>query len=1123
MEEIMRLAFFRSIRTHLLILVFIAALPALVIIFFEGWDRSRYEIERAKSDALQIVLNFSYDHERAMESARQFLISLAKVPDIQNLNAQASNNHLSKLLKQNPSYSTLFVVNDLGFVYATGLPPLPQTPFSVRERRYFQEVVRLKDFSVGEYAICPVVKRPVLHFAYPLIGADGRFIGAVVLSLDLDRYAKMFPMDRLPADSNLSVSDYKGIVLYRYPGKEDNIPKPEAADVYNKMSSQKTEGIFMYTDTDKILRLNAFKRFSLSEKDPPYLYIRVGIPEGKALFYARRTQLVMYIFLFTAVAGIMIVAWFLGGAVIVKRLRKLVDVSRSLGHGDLKVRTGLEYSTDELGGLAKTIDEMAEGFERKHAELYEAENDSKIIAEEWKITFDSITDSIMILDINFKIIRANKATIDFFKIPLERIIGASCFLFMHNEDRPFNECPFKRMMETKMHTETEIFEKGRGVWLEVSADPILNSTGDIIAVVHIAKDITNRKNSEQALHESENKFRHLAEKSIAGIYLIQDMSFKYVNDKYAEMLGYTTDEIIDKINPFDLIYPEDRHVLEENTRKRYIGEDPSSHLIFRHVKKDKSIITVETYSSRTIYEGKQAVIGTILDITDRKRAEEELKYEKMRFQTLVDNAPFGMILIDKDKKISYINPKFKELFGYDLADIPDAAALFVKAFLVLEFGERDDFKGINGSVDVMMVHPTQRSFTVKTKDGSKKEMNFISMQLSAGENFICCEDITERKRLEAQLFQSQKMEAIGTLAGGVAHDFNNLLMGILGYTSIMLLDIKKNDPNYERLKIIEGEVQSGANLTKQLLGFARGGKYELTTNSINDILEKSSDLFGRTKKEIKIYKKFADDLMNVDADRVQIEQVFLNIFLNAWQAMPNGGELYLDTSNFIVAEYQTGLTALPSGKYVKISITDTGIGMDEAIQRRVFEPFFTTKEMGMGTGLGLASAYGIIKNHGGTITVYSEKGKGTTFNIYLPASEKKPEDHKAIPKEVLMGTETILLVDDQDAIIDVGIAMLRTLGYTVLSAKDGKSALEIFNNNKEKINLVILDMIMPVMSGADTYEALKNINPDIKVILSSGYSMEEQALHILERGCNGFIQKPFNLSDLSRKIREIID
>jgi len=282
-------------------------------------------------------------------------------------------------------------------------------------------------------------------------------------------------------------------------------------------------------------------------------------------------------------------------------------------------------------------------------------------------------------------------------------------------------------------------------------------------------------------------------------------------------------------------------------------------------------------------------------------------------------------------------------------------------------------------------------------------------------------------------------------------------------------------------------------------------------------------MFGRTKKEISLYRRFEKNLWTVEVDRGQVEQVYLNLFVNAWQAMPGGGKLYLDTQNIILNEIQCSLYSLKPGKYVKVSITDTGVGMDEATKQRAFEPFFTTKGMGRGTGLGLASTYGIIKNHGGTINLYSEKGKGTTFTIYLPASEKVPIEEKMILGEVLGGTETILFIDDQDIIIKVGKEMLNALGYKVLLAKSGKEALEVFEKNKEKIDLVILDMIMPVMSGGEVYNMLKNISPHIKVILSSGYSMEGQAAEILKRGCNGFIQKPFNVGDLSKKIREVLD
>ncbi len=371
----MRFPFFKTIRTHLLLIVLISVLPALAIMIYSGVRERSHAVDMAKSDALQVVKNFSYDHERAVESTRQFLMTLARVPDIRKMNAAASNDLLSQLLKQNPLYSTLFVVTAEGFVHATGLPPLPPKPIGVLQRRYFQEIVRSNDFSVGEYAICPAVKRPVLHFAYPIKDDNGRFKGAVALSLDLARYAKMFPMDKLPQGSTLSLSDYKGVQLYRYPGKEDNLPKREDAPVIQKMLSRDEEGVFTYTGPDSVSRLNAYKRFQLQPRESPYLFMRIGIPEGKALMPAKTALLTNVLLLLLAVVGIMFVAWFLGNATIVKRLGVLVDASRKLERGDLKTRTALDYQRDELGELSKAFDEMAEALEKRNMERQQAEEE----------------------------------------------------------------------------------------------------------------------------------------------------------------------------------------------------------------------------------------------------------------------------------------------------------------------------------------------------------------------------------------------------------------------------------------------------------------------------------------------------------------------------------------------------------------------------------------------------------------------------------------------------------------------------------------------------------------------------------------------------------------------------
>jgi CheY-like chemotaxis protein len=348
-------------------------------------------------------------------------------------------------------------------------------------------------------------------------------------------------------------------------------------------------------------------------------------------------------------------------------------------------------------------------------------------------------------------------------------------------------------------------------------------------------------------------------------------------------------------------------------------------------------------------------------------------------------------------------------------------------------------------------------------------------------------------------------------------------MGFQGNISLMLLELGEDETYAEYLKNMESYVLRGSELTRQILGFARRGKYQVKTTNINDLLDKSAEMFSRTKKEITIHKKFQEHLWPVDVDRGQLEQVLLNLFVNAWQAMPGGGEIYLETEKVnLEDDYDKPYEIVP-GPYVRITVTDTGIGMENDIQQKIFEPFFTTKAVGRGTGMGLASAYGIIKNHNGIINVYSEKGHGTSFKIYLPASDKTVPEETPKTQALLRGTETILLVDDEHMVIDIGKEILEKLGYDVITAAGGTEAVDLFKKSKKKIDLVILDMIMPDMSGRETFENLKAHRADVKVLLSSGYSIDGQATEILNSGCKGFIQKPFSLKQLSRKMREILD
>jgi CheY-like chemotaxis protein len=339
----------------------------------------------------------------------------------------------------------------------------------------------------------------------------------------------------------------------------------------------------------------------------------------------------------------------------------------------------------------------------------------------------------------------------------------------------------------------------------------------------------------------------------------------------------------------------------------------------------------------------------------------------------------------------------------------------------------------------------------------------------------------------------------------------------------MRLQSRPEDPNDEYIQGIENAVMNAANLTNQLLGFARKGKYTLRQTSLNTIVESSTKMFTRTRKEIVTHKKLQNDLWSVKVDPGQIEQVLINLYLNAWHAMPDGGDIYIQTENIYLSDEYCKPFEVPQGNYVKVSVTDTGVGIDPKFIERIFEPFFTTKDVGKGTGLGLASAYGIIKNHNGIIRVYSEINHGTTFNIYLPASDLEEVKDVEIRTEMVKGNEAILLVDDEEGTIQVEKLMLRKLGYQVVPALSGKEAIALYKEKMVDFDLVALDMIMPEMNGKDTYDALKKINPEVKVLLVSGYSLNKQIEELMDKGCNGFIQKPFDILQLSQKLRKVLE
>ena len=644
----------------------------------------------------------------------------------------------------------------------------------------------------------------------------------------------------------------------------------------------------------------------------------------------------------------------------------------------------------------------------------------------------------------------------------------------------------------------------------------------------LKREIEERKQAEEALRESEERYRILFDNAADLIAVIDTKgNFLDLNEKIEEEGGYHRQEMIGK-NVFT------NGILKKSSTskalfylKQMLGGKEWPIFEVEGVRKDGGIIPYELRAVPIKKDGNIVAIQAILrNITDRKQAEEALRESEEKYRNLVELANDGIAII-QENLIKYVNPRLAQMTGYTIDEVLDTP--FADYIHPDELSQVLDYHKRRMAGEKV---PTTYRAGLRHKNGSKIDVEFNAEIITYQEKpaaFSIVRDMTERKRaeeekekLEIQLHQAQKIEAIGTLAGGIAHDFNNLLMGIQGNTSLMLYSIDSSHPNYEALKNIERQVKSGAKLTAQLLGYARKGKYKVKPISLNQVVTETGETFGRARKDITIHRDLLEDLFAIEADQGQMEQVLLNLFVNAADSMPVGGDLILKTMNATHKDMNGRLYKPKPGNYVQLTVTDTGTGMDKKTQERIFDPFFTTKEMGRGTGLGLASVYGIVKGHGGYIDVDSRKGYGTTFIIYLPASSRKIHKPLETSSQPVNGAGTILLVDDEEIVLGVGVKMLENLGYTVLAAKGGREAVEVYNENKDEVDIVILDMIMPEMGGGEAFDRMKEINSNVKVLLSSGYSIDGQASEILRRGCDAFIQKPFTVKELSGRIREIL-
>jgi two-component system cell cycle sensor histidine kinase/response regulator CckA len=654
-----------------------------------------------------------------------------------------------------------------------------------------------------------------------------------------------------------------------------------------------------------------------------------------------------------------------------------------------------------------------------------------------------------------------------------------------------------------------VAKNGRVLWVESKSAATTDNEGRPVGLRGVTIDITERKHAEEALRESEERYRVVAETATDVIITIDDHStILFANRAVERVFGYALPELLG--NQITILMPEYLRHVHKAAVSRYI-ETGRKHINWESVQlnglhKSGREIPLELSFGEFSKDGRRFFTGIARDITERKRAEERLLQSEERYRLLFERNPQPMWVFDLES-LSFL-------------EVNDAA--------IHHYGySREEFLAMTIE-DLQYEHAGISKH--KKKDGTIIDVEIVAHELTfygRQAQIVLAFDVTERKTLEEELRQSQKMEAVGRLAGGVAHDFNNLLTVINGYSELSLRRLQPDDALTFNLEEIKRAGSRAASLTRQLLAFSRKQVLQPKVLDLNEVISELEKMLQRLiGEDIDLRTALTPELRRVNADPGQIEQVIMNLVVNARDAMPNGGKLTIQTENvYLTEDYDRHRLAVKPGLYAMIAVSDNGSGMNDETKANIFEPFFTTKELGKGTGLGLSTVYGIVKQSMGTIWVYSEVGLGTTFKVYLPCVEGEFDDRQASQTRqvIALGSETILLVEDDEMVRGLTRTVLEQSGYKVIQAANGAEALLICEQYADPIHLLLTDVVMPGMSGRAVADRLKTLRPQMLVLYMSGYTDDAIVHHgVLNEGVN-FIEKPFATAALARKVREVLD
>ncbi len=755
--------------------------------------------------------------------------------------------------------------------------------------------------------------------------------------------------------------------------------------------------------------------------------------------------------------------------------------------------------------------------------------------EEWlSTTLNSISDAVITTD--------KKGLITFMNPVAERLVGwkkenavqkelKKVFKIVHAK----TGLPVQISLRNILNKSSIWFENncvlisrdGSKIQIDSTASPIINHEDHISGIVLVFRDITERKRAEEAHRESEERFKNIFENAPVGIYRTSPGGeILMANATLIKMLGYSSFKELAKRNlEVEGFFPE---YPRSKFKKRIESEEQIIGLESIWKRKDGTALSVQENAKAFHDENGNTLYyeGTVEDITERKRTENAFRESEKRFRSLVENSFTGIFILDDDLRYVYVNNEFMRILGYSREEIIN----------------QDFRKFLNGRTEELVMNfikqhkegkdrPVEDKVELTAKDGEKRKVILIvsSIKDLTGNVQIMTQvlDITEQKKLEEQLLHAQKMEAIGILAGGIAHDFNNLLTAIRGCADMALFEVDASHPVCRDLKEIQSASERAAELTRELLLFSRKQPMKFISMNLNDIVDHLYKIFMRLiGEDIKVYTDFNPKLWSINADKGTLEQVVMNLIVNARDAMPHGGKMTIKTDNTVINKScRKVFPEAKSGNFVVLSVTDTGIGMTKETIQHLFEPFFTTKGIGKGTGLGLSVVYGIVREHGGWINVYSEPGQGTTFKIYFPAIFKKPliDEKENISMKKLKGNgERILIVEDEKHVRELAHKILYKYGYHVFLSETLTEARCVFRRERGNFNLIFSDVVLPDGNGIELVDELLCNDPKLRILLSSGYTDHKSQWPLIQERGFQFLEKPYTLYALLGAVQQAI-